>query len=52
MDRAKIFKVCVWTEPSMGTDLAQEPIIESAQENQDSDFRDELHEIFKVLVMI
>ena len=34
---------CVWTEPSMGTDLAQEPILESAQENQDSDFRDELH---------
>ena len=26
-----------------GTDLAQEPILESAQENQDSDFRDELH---------
>ena len=27
----------------MGTDLAQEPILESAHENQDSDFRDELH---------
>ena len=26
-----------------GTDLAQEPILESAQENQDSDFIDELH---------
>ena len=40
---AEFLALCVWTEPSMGTDLAQEPILESAQENQDSDFRDELH---------
>ena len=33
----------VWTEPSEGTDLTQEPILESAQEYQDIDFKDGLH---------